>query len=100
MPLVLEQIAIGSRYISLSNRIFLKATEKSMLPYWVRSSKDPDKQPFHLLRFPMDFLEVTDASSLPESAGCGGRRAAPLGHLGRPVYSQALGLLSGPGRCL
>lgn len=46
MSFVLEQIAIGSRYISLSNRIFLKRLEKSMLSYWIRSSEDPDKQPY------------------------------------------------------
>lgn len=42
MSFVLEQIAIGSRH-SLSNRIFLKATEKSVLSYWIRSSEDPGK---------------------------------------------------------
>lgn len=65
MSFVLEQIAIGSRYISLSNRIFLKRLEKSMLSYWIRSSEDPDKQPFHLLRFPTAFTKVTDPQFTP-----------------------------------
>ena len=43
MSFVLEQIAIGSRHSLLSNRLFLKATEKSALSYWIRSSEDPGK---------------------------------------------------------
>ena len=60
MSFVLEQIALGSREMSPSNRIFLQTLEKSALSYWIRSSEDPDPQPFHLLRLPTDFLEVTE----------------------------------------
>lgn len=51
MSSVLEQIAIGSRHISLSNRIVLMGIKRSVLSYCIRSSEEPDKQPSHLLRF-------------------------------------------------
>lgn len=98
MSFGLEQVAIGSRLIPLSNRVFLKGTEKSTLSYRITSSEDPDKEPFHLLRLPVAFTKVVDTHLLPDAVGSGGRLAVPAQGSGRDaVCSQLLCLLKGPG---
>ena len=76
MSFVLEQIAIGSRHISLSNRIVLTGIKRSVLSYWIRSSEEPDKQPSHLL---------SRRYGVRREAGSG-----TSGHGERPWYPQAL----------
>ena len=64
-----------------------------MLSHWIRSSEDPDKQPFHLLRFPEAFTKISDTSWLPDAdtvGDRGGQAVAPQGTRGGLVYSQAL----------
>lgn len=82
MSFGLEQVAIGSRLIPLSNRVFLKRTEKSTLSYRITSSKDPDKEPFQLLRLPVAFTKVVDTHLLPDAVGSGGGWQCPLRAVG------------------